>query len=127
MPTATPSLSAALSHRMNYLVARQGLVSGNIANVDTPHYTAKDITFAGAVAGHAVQLATTNPKHLNGRAGVQAYGKFTEDKTNIRYDGNSVDLDTEMLKLNDIQLNYRLATQIYSKQTQLQKLALGRQ
>ena len=33
----------ALSNRMNFLVARQSVIAGNIANANTPGYLAKDL------------------------------------------------------------------------------------
>lgn len=119
-------LSAALSHRMNYLVDRQGVISGNIANADTPDYLAKDVTFEKLVQkqSSSIAMATTNDKHMQGKI-MRPNGKMVENKEDIRLDGNSVVYDKEMLKLSEIQLNHRLVNQIYAKQNQMQKLALG--
>lgn len=125
MPTA--SLSAALSHRMDYLVARQGVVAGNIANTDTPGYLAKDLEFKSILQaqGEALRMATTNGAHM-GSGGTAMQGKMAENSRFIQHNGNAVRLDNEMLKMQETQLEYRLATQLYAKQTNMQKIALGR-
>ncbi|MFZ2619630.1 MAG: flagellar basal body rod protein FlgB [Alphaproteobacteria bacterium] len=121
-----PSLSAALSHRMNHLVARQGVVAGNVANSETPNFKARDLGFKKLFdSNSSIAMATTNSKHLNPNGAVSA-GNRREHSNDMVLDGNSVQLDQEMLKLNEIQLNYRMATQLYSKQVAFQKMAIGR-
>ncbi len=121
---------SALTHRMDYLVARQGVVAGNIANADTPQYRAKDLTFAPqAKAGQGgFGMAVTSARHMaaGGAGGAGATGKTTEETRFMQHNGNSVRLDMEMVKMNQTQLDYRLMAQLYSKQVALQQLALGR-
>jgi flagellar basal-body rod protein FlgB len=118
----------ALTHRMDYLIARQGVVAGNIANADTPQYLAKDISFAPAGQGKGgFAMAVTNAKHLGAGQGAGGFaGHLTEDSRFMQHNGNSVRLDMEMLKMNQTQLDYRTMTQLYSKQVGLQQMALGR-
>jgi len=120
------NVSMSLKHRLNYLVDRQGVVSGNIANASTPGYSAKDISFEKLVTANSMNMATTNGGHIKGQAISGGKHRMTEDRTHMRHDGNSVKMDEEMLKLQDIQMNYRLATELYKKQVSFQKLALGR-
>jgi len=119
------SVSGALTRRMDFLIARQGVVAGNIANADTPGYLARDLAAPGP-AGGGLALAATRPGHLRG-SGAAAEGTVVEDSRFIQHNGNSVRLDQEMLKMNDTQLNYRMMAELYAKQVQLQKTALGRQ
>jgi flagellar basal-body rod protein FlgB len=119
------TLSSALNARMDFLIARQGVVAGNIANADTPNYVARDmVQNRSSFAGMA--MAATHGRHLSAAAGTQTAGRMVEDRRFIQHNGNSVRLDQEMLKLQDTQLNYRLMTQLYAKNIQLQQLALGR-
>lgn len=120
------SLIGALSNRMDHLITRQGLVTSNMANANTPGYLTKDVTFEKLVAQQPTGtkgMRTTHIKHLQG-TNAQINGKMFEDDTNIRHDGNSVQLDEEAFKLNEIQLNYGLVTQLYTKQKQLQQLVV---
>lgn len=101
------------------------MVSGNVANATTPGYISKDISFEKLVDSQGMKMATTSGAHMRGKI-IAGQHKMTEDTTHIKHDGNSVKMDEEMLKLQDIQMNYRLATELYKKQVSFQKLALGR-
>lgn len=117
-------LSSALNHRMDYLIQRQGMVASNIANADTPDYLTRDLTFQRLATQHGgVGLRRTNSKHLAANGGAKA-GKEITSKEHMTHNGNSVQMDVEMLKLNDIQLNYNMATQLYRKHMQLQNIAV---
>lgn len=120
-------VSATLTHQMNQLIARQGVVASNVANAATPGYIAKDLEFQPMVEaqGKRVGMATTNAGHLSGARSPASAGKLVEDRSNMQLNGNSVQLDQEMIKLNDIQLRYRMATQLYNKHASLQKIAIG--
>lgn len=122
------SLNQALTTRMNYLVARQGVLSGNIANADTPGYLSRDLTFQPqlAAAQNSAELRRTNARHMaNGATGATA-GKLTTSSQFIQHNGNAVRLDQEMVKMNQTQLDYRMMTQLYAKNAQLQQIAIGR-
>lgn len=131
MPTqanyTSTGLSAALQHRNNFLVARQSLVAGNLANVNTPDYLAKDLSFKNLVQKRRLSLNVTNDRHIEKKGRPTEYGDMEINKSDVRHDGNSVVYDKEMLKLNDIQLNHRLVTQLYTKHAKMQRLAMGRQ
>jgi flagellar basal-body rod protein FlgB len=119
------NLTETMKRRMNYLIARQGIVAGNVANASTPGYISQDLSFAGEVRRAGINLDTTHIKHIEGQnSSVKSLGKMTYDKSHMREDGNSVKLDEEMLKLNDIQMNYRLITRLYSKHASMHRLAL---
>jgi len=122
-----PSLSSALTDRMNYLTAREGVIAGNIANANTPGYLARDLNFKaylGASAG-ATEPTRTNPLHLAGTSGGATLAGTTSAAF-LQHNGNAVRLDQEMLKQQQNQLDYRYMTQIYAKQAQMQKIALGK-
>ncbi|MCP4355042.1 MAG: flagellar basal body rod protein FlgB [Proteobacteria bacterium] len=117
-------LKSSLNDRMNYLIARQSLVSSNIANSSTPNYLAKDIKFKSNNTSGGLKMRATSGKHI--RMGRNSFAKYKmqEDKTFIRNDGNSVRLDDQMMKLAKIQQEYNLATKIYAKHMAMQKLAI---
>ncbi|MBI1363574.1 MAG: flagellar basal body rod protein FlgB [Proteobacteria bacterium] len=124
-PMKSPSLVNILSHRMDYLVERQGVLSGNIANASTPGYVARDLTFEKMVDFKpGLTAARTNPNHLSARGEGGQSGELVRDYTNIRHDGNSVKLDEQFLKMNDVQLSFTTASRIYQKQKELQMSVL---
>ncbi|NBV54142.1 MAG: flagellar basal body rod protein FlgB [Proteobacteria bacterium] len=123
------SVSDALSARMNYLIARQGMIASNIANADTPEYLPKDLVArAGGSARSNFGMAVSNAMHMAGGSGakLKSLGSVVEDQRFVQHNGNGVRIDQEMLKMNETQLNYRLMTELYSKQVNLQRIAMGR-
>lgn len=122
------SLVNALANRMDYLVDRQDIVSGNIANANTPGYLERDIEFKKYVDHDStpsanLSMAETESGHIAGAADSSPYQLEVQSNSKfMRHDGNSVQLDVEMQKLNQIQLNYNMVTQLYNKQRQFQEL-----
>ena len=105
---------------VNYRAIRNQMISGNIANIDTPYYQARDINFEDVLSKEAMklkhkdtqdtlQLANTNSQHLNPSKDSTSFGAtiFYRDGHMVRNDGNSVDLDVEMSELtkNNIMFN----------------------
>ena len=122
-----PSLSNALTSRMNYLAARHAVIAGNIANADTPGYAARDLVANKASgAGGTFSMMITQAGHMQSQKPAATDGTVVEDTRFLQQNGNSVRLDQEMLKQQQTSLDYRLMTQLYSKNAQLQQLALGR-
>lgn len=119
-----PSLSSALTSRMNFLTERQAVVAGNIANANTPGYLARDLVETKGGTTSSFAMAMTNAQHIR-NAGVASQGKIVEDARFIEHNGNSVRLDEEMIKMSDAQMNYRFMTELYTKQVAMQKMALG--
>ena len=86
---------------------QHGLITSNIANLDTPGYRAKEIDFKGALRdameGISVDLTRTDSRHF----GSEVY-----------YPGSplsatgSVDIDKEMSKLAENNLRYRTSVEL---------------
>ena len=91
--------SAALSSALDGLSARQRAIANNIANVNTPGYTAERVSFEDALA--------TSVARGDGHA-ASTTGRSLEP---TRLDGNNVNLDTETLSNVDTVLRYQFASQ----------------
>ena len=91
--------SAALSSALDGLALRQRTIAANIANVNTPGYTAKRVLFEDALA-KSVE---------NGSGDVAATTARSLEPT--RLDGNNVNLDTETLSNVDTVLRFQCASQ----------------
>jgi flagellar basal-body rod protein FlgB len=117
-------LLEAMTKRMSWLGERTSVLAQNVANADTPGYTAKDVdppSFAELVSGQDERLpmATTEP----GDAGSF---KIVSQKTSERsLNGNSVQLEDQMMKISDNSSDYALTTSLYRQQLGLIKTALG--
>ncbi|MBN8689407.1 MAG: flagellar basal body rod protein FlgB [Armatimonadetes bacterium] len=83
---------------------RHELVSNNLANVNTPNYKRKDIDFSIEIE-RANDRFSLN-KHQLGDKGIQ----ITEGS--IRRDGNSVDLESEVVALAETDLHYRMLSEM---------------
>ena len=85
---------------------QQAYISSNIANIDTPGYTAREIDFKStlknAMEGSAISLTRTNDKHLGGASDEMNYIMSSRDH-------GPIDLDVEMSKLSQNNLKYRIA------------------
>ena len=101
-----------LSKVMNYRLFRQGVISSNVANIDTPGYRAREATFEEELNSR-LRMETTAGTHIPS-AGDSGMGfKIAEDPySRIGNDSNTVDLDREMMKLNQNQILYTASAQI---------------
>ena len=91
--------SAALASAMDGLALRQRTIANNIANVNTPNYHAKRVSFEDALA-QSVQA---------GDGSVQATTADSLEPTQLN--GNNVNLDTETLSNIDTVLRFQFAAQ----------------
>ena len=117
-----------LRTRMQWHQERQRVLSENVANSDTPSFRPRDLkepTFDRNAS--TVTLASTNPAHI--RAAGVGSSQFRADRTAVtetRPGGNSVNVEDEMLKVAQNQMDYQAATALYSRSLGLIKTALGR-
>ena len=83
------AIVAALGRQLNRTVARQQVAASNLANIDTPGYRAQDVRFAETLDA---TLQTT---------GVGADVPIVTETSGaaVRRDGNSVQVDREMLNM----------------------------
>jgi flagellar basal-body rod protein FlgB len=98
-----------LDHALTWHSRRHEIIAGNVANLDTPHYTRKDINFNEVLntylpGGPKVHLNTTNPVHLT-FDGVRIPGPIEDT-------GKEVDIDREMVEMATNQLSYQASVQM---------------
>jgi len=128
----------AMAAKMVYLEKRQGVLSQNIANADTPGYQSKDLTKVdfGSVLKNvthskgipAVTLETTSPMHLpNPNDMTDARNRKDKLTYEVAPDSNGVIIEEQMVKANETQMDYSLLTNLMSKTANMYKTALGRQ
>lgn len=100
------------SQRIGYLSTRQSLIAGNVANANTPSFRAQDLKpFSAALAETALTMSVTNPAHLTPAAqGVDIPRASDDDAANATVSGNSVDIESEMVKLGETSRDYTEAT-----------------
>jgi flagellar basal-body rod protein FlgB len=105
---------------LDVTVLRHQAIASNLANLETPNYKRLDVspTFEAqlrqAVAGqNAEQIASLQPQLAVDATAVSG-----------RADGNTVQLETEMLKLNQNTVENTLETQLVSNSLARMRLAI---
>ena len=115
------SLTDLASH-MSYRTFRQEIISSNLANVDTPGYTAKDARFEEELQGR-MKMISTNPAHLSSSKQENSYPVYEDPFSRIGNDANTVDIDREMMKLSQNHILFNASAQtIYNKLEALQEV-----
>lgn len=111
-----PTLQA-IAPYMSRLSKRQQIVASNLANIDTPGYKTKDVSFHATIqellSETETPQRTSRPGHsqgwLLGPIGIQPYevpGLVS------RIDRNNVDLDRELMKLSETSFGYSMMAEI---------------
>lgn len=123
MDLITSLTSQAMNKAMDGLSKRHKAIASNLANVDTPNYKRRDVTFEGALnqAIHDVKnvgslehkqasndeilpMRTTRGEHIplgNTSSSLDDLNPSISESEDEQYrnDGNSVDVETEMVQL----------------------------
>lgn len=129
-------LFSLITEKMDFLTKRQETISGNLANADTPGYRTRTIEapdfsryISGNDAEHRLAIAHTDEGHITTGprlGGVSSMEAAIHGREQYSPDGNSVDVSEQVMQMADTQMQYNLASNIYKKQVQLLKLAIGR-
>lgn len=96
---------------------RNKAISNNIANVNTPNYKRKTVSFEeqlkNSMTKNKVSLMTTNEKHIK-NSDNKFFPTVSENKSmSNRIDGNNVNIDTENAELAKNTIMYNaLITQV---------------
>lgn len=113
-----------------YANAKNRTISANVANVDTPHYKAKDVTFdqtLNETMNQSFDTKRTHMKHIpfNNEQKVP-YKVMTKHQTSYDHSGNNVDIDKEMSELAKNQIYYQgLVDRMNGKFNNLQTVIRG--
>lgn len=100
------------SRQLKHLAARQAVISGNIANVNTPGYRAQDVTpFREVLDKTTLAMASTNPGHLGIGASADRVGKSRNAEAwEVVHSGNSVSVEEQLLKAGEVARDQSLNT-----------------
>ena len=113
------STIGALSRGLDFGSARLEAVSNNLANLNTPGYKRKDVSFqsmldAASGGGDTLPLRVTDPRHIAPTDNSQntVPGLTTDNSGAMRPDGNNVDVDAEGARLAATEIFYQGASQL---------------
>lgn len=119
-----------LEGALNYSATKQKVISQNIANVDTPNYKAKDVSFKAALddaVGQSLLTKRTDARHfLFKQSPNKAVTIINKNQNSYNESGNSVDIDQEMADLATNQIYYNALTErVSGKFSSLQNVIRG--
>jgi len=121
----------AITQKMGWLNSRLKVLAENVENADTPKYEASDLKpldFSSELSTAQKKLmpAVTNPGHMTL---VSATGGPPTERIPSPEDrainGNTVSSEDEMIKLSQSSADYQLMTNLYKKQLNMLKMAIG--
>jgi len=136
--TDRPDILSGMQRALRQLDARQRVIAGNLANSDTPGFKALDVKsdFANMVnqrvgkAGNPTVTPTERMSELGARSGnslgVRSDVIVDNSATEIKPDGNSVNIEEQMMKMSQIQTEYITLINLYKKNISLFKSAIGK-
>jgi len=115
----------ALENAINITHQRHNLISSNISNLDTPNKKGMDIDFKTAMAralesDHETRLSRTHSGHMGPKmVGAQQVEPFEDEGEWNGY--NWINIDREMTKLIENNLQYRTATEVLLRKIAIMK------
>ena len=122
-----------LKDAMNYRSARQDMIASNIANVDTPNYKPRDISFERALVAKKAELlrddskqlkmAQTDSGHIKPESQTSSYKPtlYFRDGHMARNDGNSVDIDVETTEMSKNSIMFNALVSALKKDSMIYK------
>jgi len=114
------------SRRIEWLTARQEVISGNVANANTPAYKARDVAPFETLLNREPTgtLRLTHDRHLTGsqRGPVETRPDATFWEESL--DGNTVVLEQQTIRANETFEQFSMASRAYKKGHELLTLAL---
>lgn len=103
---SSPLIPIQMERFLDITAQREQVVSANMANVDTPRYHAKEVSFAQTLL-----------RSTDGDSAASVPGSIRDERGLMdRPDGNNVDLERESMQLAKAQLQYGLGVQLIKSQ-----------
>lgn len=124
--------TSALGASINLRLLRQSVTSANIANAETPGYKAKQVDFEEALSraldteGIRQMTESTGEQFVTGPGSISRVKADVYDNPdiNVTNDGNTVDLEHEMVTLAENSILYKAALQLINKKMAALKYAV---
>lgn len=126
-PFSDAAITAALGRQMTRAVQRQAVAASNLANLDTPGYRTKEVSFASALDDElgAAGVVTSDPRHFG--AGQVSDAATVSDSLGLasRLDGNNVQLDRELLGMTRATSDFSSAQTVLAAKFRLVRYAIN--
>lgn len=106
---AESDVFAIASRHAAWLLFRQKTIAENVAHADFPGFKALDVAPTAGPSGAGSQLTTTDARHFDaGGATMTTTGRKRPTNWETTHSGNSVNLDQQLLRANEVRTAYNL-------------------
>ena len=109
---------AILAKSMNLRLQKHAAIAGNIANADTPGFRPTDVSFEKELQRAVSSGSTAKLDHVSARIQLA-------DDDMPRPDGNSVNLDKQMVSMSENTLMYNATAEFLGKKLKMLKSVIG--
>jgi len=115
---------------------RADMIASNLANINTPHFKARDIRFEGYLQNEAqklshgesgvLKMAGTHHQHMQGSSTSSNGGAelFLRDGHMAKNDGNTVDIDVETSEMSKNAIMIQVLSAALKKNSMMMKSAI---
>lgn len=123
---------SALTDKMRWHQARQGLLAENVANAETPGYKGRDLKQynltdrMGSMSSAQITTLATQPMHFSVSSEGGPFDAQRMANFEITPEGNGITLEDEMMKVTTNMMDYQAATSVYQKSIRILRVALGK-
>ncbi|MTI45930.1 flagellar basal-body rod protein FlgB [Roseibium hamelinense] len=107
-------LTKLISQNNDWLSVRQTAIAQNIANANTPGFSAKDVEpFVSVLSKSHLAMTATHGSHMGTATEMPRTGKMEKaDSWQITHSGNSVSVEQELMKAGEVARTHSLNTSI---------------
>ena len=120
---------SSLEKGLSFATTKNKAIAQNIANVDTPGYKAKDVSFKAVLEdaqNTSISSYKSDERHYNFTISGQENGAYSKDHLRARVNGNGVNMDVEQAKLAENTIYYNaLIERVSSKYNTLNTVIKG--
>ena len=118
-----------LERGLDFSATKQKAIAQNIANIDTPNYKTKTVSFDTYLSDakkSTISAYRTTEKHINFDVKTSHVGISSYNNLSYRNNGNGVDMDKEQANLATNQIHYNaLVDRVSGKLNTLQTVIRG--
>lgn len=122
--TATDNITDLLQKFLDVQSRRAQVVAGNIANADTPGYSAKELKFDEYLRNAAEQAALPFSQRSEQTLSASDLRLTDRESTPVSLDGNTVDAGKEMADLAHIGTSFNFGAKILQSRLRLLRTAI---
>ena len=120
------AIMAAVGRQMNVAVAKQVVAAGNLANLDTPGYRTRDLSFDDLLDGEMRKLGlSVTAKNQIGTPSADNRATAEVQGLQSRRDGNNVQLDRELMTMTRAAADFAAAQTVLSAKFHLIRYAIN--